>query len=570
MTGQNGKTLDWVGVTPKLSVGEVFARRYQIEALLSQDLYGSIYRAKHTRYGNIVALKIFHPFHIGSPDDFSKIRANFDKAKAITLPGAARYLEIGEVESKHYVTMDLVDGKSLRQLLDEYLQAGMVLSLKEAQKFIVTILDTLILIHSTTTHRNISPSTIILPSKIKPGLMGETSDIKIIDFALVEVSAEATGDLGLAPAEDVAYSAPEIIRFGNATGPSVDVYAVAAVFYEMLTGRKHLTSQALLLPSKIRRDIPAELDSLFELCLTEAPGERLQTLTQMRERLASMTLEAGASNDIQVPARTAPKVLLAMILGLGLAGTWWATRPEELSDDEKITDARVRLVNEARQGAIAEPKEVLDERRKAAPKGMAYIPAGSFLKGFLPGERNTSAAEPAASVVTMPGYYIDRYKAPNVKTVQYEAGKTWFEAEKACKDQGKRLCSADEFERACKGPRATVYPYGDEFKPGVCATTGKLDATAGQYTGCTNEYQVFDMAGGLFEWTATVSPQGDFARMIKAGFLVDEAKATRCSFATEELAANGDKRMGYRCCADVGAVPASPPPPGDAPPAAGQ
>jgi sulfatase-modifying factor enzyme 1 len=160
------------------------------------------------------------------------------------------------------------------------------------------------------------------------------------------------------------------------------------------------------------------------------------------------------------------------------------------------------------------------------------------------------------------------------------------QAAKACARAGKRLCEIDEWVRACKGPRVTRYPYGNQRQPKLCNDRFKvLDhhpvvslwhkdaapgadprlmwypsfmndprlhefaytvAATGSFPKCTNEYGVYDMVGNLHEWVA--DPDGTFL----GGFFMDTFQnGEGCEYRTtgHEFEYH-DYSTGFRCCAD--------------------
>ena len=151
-----------------------------------------------------------------------------------------------------------------------------------------------------------------------------------------------------------------------------------------------------------------------------------------------------------------------------------------------------------------------------------------------------------------------------------------LEAKDACDNAGKRLCSNDEWLRACQGKHPTKYPYGDDEIAGRCnardgvrqhpvielfggpdafydankmndSRLNQLPETvtkSGEKKKCTNSYGVFDMVGNLHEWTA--DPGGSF----KGGYYMDTHKnGDGCFYTTT---AHGpsyhDYSTGFRCC----------------------
>jgi hypothetical protein len=142
-------------------------------------------------------------------------------------------------------------------------------------------------------------------------------------------------------------------------------------------------------------------------------------------------------------------------------------------------------------------------------------------------------------------------------------------------EAGKRLCSIDEWMRACGGPEGTIYPYGDSYDPGACndtrATHPVVDvfgaattwsdaqlndprlnqlpdslAPAGANPGCVSAEGVFDLHGNLHEWVD--DPNGTF----KGGFYVDAVlNGPGCTYTTTAHSAGyRDYSTGFRCCRD--------------------
>jgi sulfatase modifying factor 1 len=149
----------------------------------------------------------------------------------------------------------------------------------------------------------------------------------------------------------------------------------------------------------------------------------------------------------------------------------------------------------------------------------------------------------------------------------------------ACEAAGKRLCTVEEWGRACGGPDDTVYPYGDTYDatacndtyagghpvvdyfgtsdgiwdtehmndPGINQQPGTLDAS-GANPGCVTPEGVYDLHGNLHEWVA--DPEGTF----KGGFYADAAiNGAGCSYTTTAHDTSyHDYSTGFRCCVEPG------------------
>lgn len=153
-----------------------------------------------------------------------------------------------------------------------------------------------------------------------------------------------------------------------------------------------------------------------------------------------------------------------------------------------------------------------------------------------------------------------------------------IQAAAACANAGKRLCTDDEWLRACRGPKMSTYPYGDDdgYKPGTCndarsehpaieyfgtaddwiwselgnACVSQLPASldrTGENPGCVSADGAYDMMGNLHEWTA--APDGTF----RGGYYVDTTlNGPGCLYkTTAHNTAYWDYSTGFRCCADA-------------------
>ena len=168
--------------------------------------------------------------------------------------------------------------------------------------------------------------------------------------------------------------------------------------------------------------------------------------------------------------------------------------------------------------------------------------------------------------------------APGVVPQGYISG---VQAAAACSETGKRLCSAAEWEAACRGPDDTTFPYGNRRRRGTCNDDGRSQhpvheafvgsglpekrmwyegmqnprinqlphtvTRTGERGGCTNEFGIFDMVGNVHEWID--DPAGTF----RGGFFMDTTiNGDGCDYATTAHPVDYfDYSTGFRCCKDV-------------------
>ena len=169
--------------------------------------------------------------------------------------------------------------------------------------------------------------------------------------------------------------------------------------------------------------------------------------------------------------------------------------------------------------------------------------------------------------------YALRYVAVSRPSVVPQAHVSMSQAWLACKRANKRLCSADEWITACRGPSRTTWPYGKEHEPGRCTDSGRTAplamffdveerfenrnmndarlnmvpntvAKTGEAPLCTNDYGAFDMVGNLHEWVDDGTMRGGF-------YLDDTTLGEGCFYATRAHSkVYQDYSTGFRCCAD--------------------
>ena len=205
---------------------------------------------------------------------------------------------------------------------------------------------------------------------------------------------------------------------------------------------------------------------------------------------------------------------------------------------------------------------------QGCPPGMVRIPAGPFTMGDTSGAGYKD--EYPLHDVYLDSFCIDTYEYPNEVGVVPNSGLSWIEAESLCTQQGKRLCSESQWEKACKGPLGSIYPYGDWYDSVRCWTEmGYNDGQAGESGGrsrCTNVYGVFDMSGNTWEWVndfydaeyyssspaenPTGPSVGTTSKVMRGGAWYHGGLATRCSFRAAYDPERGRFAAGVRCCAD--------------------
>jgi hypothetical protein len=192
------------------------------------------------------------------------------------------------------------------------------------------------------------------------------------------------------------------------------------------------------------------------------------------------------------------------------------------------------------------------ERPPVPRKNMVWIPAGPFIAGTPPDQLPRIADEEMPGVqLFLEGFYIDQYPHPNEPGAIQTTNVTHAEAQAKCEAQDKRLCTELELERACKGPDSTTYEYGSKYRAAPCggSTNGHLVPT-GTRVGCRSAFDVFDLHGGAFEWTASRWDRGEPTEFVAVrGGVGDPGEVTgRCANALPRRPDQRFPNVGFRCC----------------------
>lgn len=148
---------------------------------------------------------------------------------------------------------------------------------------------------------------------------------------------------------------------------------------------------------------------------------------------------------------------------------------------------------------------------------------------------------------------MDVYEWPNREGEFPKAFATWQQAADSCKQAGKRLCSLEEWQAACRGPDGEKYPYAGKYNENHCPAKEAGPQRAGRFPACRSYYGLYDMTGNLWEWTATRSRANEDFFMVGGGNWSAGGEAT-CSLAKFSFYPNvGYPFVGFRCCAEAGA-----------------
>ena len=188
-----------------------------------------------------------------------------------------------------------------------------------------------------------------------------------------------------------------------------------------------------------------------------------------------------------------------------------------------------------------------------APRpGMVWVSKGSLVVGTpLDHFPRVPDAEMGGEQIVMGGFYVDLYPFPNEVGAIPQTNLTRDGAKALCESDGKRLCTELELERACKGPGNTTYPYGNDYRPAVCATGERRGIVPNGFNAtCKSAFGVPDLAGSIWVWTASDWGRGTEGLVSQRGGNGAPGELiARCANGRAQKPQAQALDVGVRCCA---------------------
>ena len=320
---------------------------YKILDRIGAGGMGEVYRARDTRLGRTVAIKVMIAGVADDPDRRARFLQEARATAALSHPNIAALYEIGEDQDQLFLVFEYVPGETLKNVI-----AGRPLNPRRAIDLAVQIADALADAHAEgIVHRDIKSDNIIVTPK---------GNAKILDFGLAtwtsggaqrEQAGQAATMMNTAPGTTlgtVAYLSPEQ-ALGEQVDHRTDIFSLGVVMFEMLTGTLPFTgttSTALALqivqapaplPSAVNGSLPAELDPIVGKAMAKSLEQRYESAVTLSAELRSVGAILDMRSDTQeaagvfVPAQPARRstgrwILLLLLLLVALGAAAWYER----------------------------------------------------------------------------------------------------------------------------------------------------------------------------------------------------------------------------------------------------
>src|SRR6266852_914805 len=304
------------------------AGRYEIVGELGRGAMGVVYKAMDPVIGRTVAVKTIRLSEEGTglsrPELLTRFQTEARAAGLLTHPNIVVVFDAGEEDGLYYITMELVEGKSLQALLD----GGHAFPLPRTLRIMEQTCSALQFAHErNVVHRDIKPANLMLTADdtVKVTDFGTA---KILQFGTVQQTAHVMGT--------PSYMSPEQVK-GRAVDGRSDIFSLGVMLYEMVTGEKpfpgqnittviyKIVNEAPVPPRQINPSIHPGISAIVMRALEKEPDQRYQNCREMLEDLRSYrTLAPGGGNPqatmVMGGGSPAATVISGNAGGRGLAG----------------------------------------------------------------------------------------------------------------------------------------------------------------------------------------------------------------------------------------------------------
>lgn len=271
---------------------------YEILGELGRGGMGVVYKARQTQLQRLVALKMILAGSYAGEDEIARFRLEGEALARLQHPHIVQIYEVGECKGLPFFSLEFVEGGSLSRSLEGKPQPP-----RQAAEMVEKLARAIHAAHERgIVHRDLKPANVLVTKEGSP---------KITDFGLAkqldsQKGHTQTGDVMGTPS----YMAPE--QASGATrqiGPAVDIYALGAILYEMLTGRPpfraetpwdtitQVISAEPAEPSRFQKLLPRDLETICLKCLRKEPERRYSSAHQLAEDLQRF------QNDEPIQAR---------------------------------------------------------------------------------------------------------------------------------------------------------------------------------------------------------------------------------------------------------------------------
>lgn len=280
-----------------LAIGDTLSQRYQIRRRLGAGGMGMVFAAYDGNREREIAIKVLQTGLLNSREAQERFLAEAKFSSDLSHPNIVNVFDVQRENFLTYLTMELLEGRTLRQEMDDRRAMRRPFTLDEVRQVAIAIGEALTYAHHISVHRDVKPENIWYGD-------GSGDGIKLMDFGIARLLGPATMNTAAMPMGTAYYMAPEQMTSARDVDHRADQYSLGVVLYEMLVGV--LPAGRIKPVRDTRSDVPARMSKALDRALE---ADREQRFSDMAAFLAELT---GKSNMLMtlatglVPATRSP------------------------------------------------------------------------------------------------------------------------------------------------------------------------------------------------------------------------------------------------------------------------
>ena len=527
--------------------------KYQILRRIGGGGMAQVFLARHRGHGGVFAIKVLAEYL--AQDDRIVARFEQEARTAASLsghPNIVPIFDIGSGDGLHFLIMQYISGEDMAG----YLRRHGKVTPADAANVVAQTAEALVWSQSKhVVHRDLKPANMLLDANGR---------IMILDFGISKAADIADGLTR--PGEALGtpyYMSPEQIK-GEACDVRSDLYSLGVVFFELLTGKRPFDNESVTAiqiahlstppPSLLGYDpaLPEVCDKLIQKLLQKRREDRYQSPREFLDELHALGATSGAGS-LRPELNTAIEAELSQPITPRQTEVPTGSRPVTRTQTPVETPVTQNVPISTPELRLPETAPPQRPKRKLLwisaatgicvvavllallliPAGpppvyqdangkMDLVPAGSFIFGD-----NSPESPHPRQTVSLKGFYIDETEVSNQeykrfvdatghaapKSADYPVkpddpvyGVTYDDARAYAAWAGKRLPTEEEWEKAARGTDGRPYPWGQQpWTNGVPTELQPVNSFADR----RSPYGAYNMAGNVFEWTASTFPAGE-------------------------------------------------------------
>jgi tetratricopeptide (TPR) repeat protein len=313
---------------------------YELLGVLGRGGAGVVYQARQVALDRLVALKVLVTGVHAGQDELARFRSEAEAVARLQHPNIVQIYDVGDTNGRPYLALEFMAGGSLAARLADKPQPP-----REAAEMVRTLARAVHHAHvNHILHRDLKPGNVLLAADGTP---------KVADFGLAKrLDLDTVAQARLTPTGAIvgtpSYMAPEQASgVAKHLGPSVDIYALGAILYEMLTGRPPFLGETLtdtlyqvldmepIAPRRLQPSVPRDLETICLRCLQKRPGSRYSSAAALADDLERFLdgrpilarpvgrIERAIKWARRRPAQAMLLAVSTLALLLGAAGVAW-------------------------------------------------------------------------------------------------------------------------------------------------------------------------------------------------------------------------------------------------------